>query len=344
VPGAGSAEALRSLLCWFHAIPHEASTLPSQAPLWGVVRSPSLSYTPESSISFFLTRAAIDPHFLESTLVRRPQLAGIERTSSGFPRTLSALFASKRLVRTMASAAAHGSGPAASKSEGAPAAERVVAIVGSTGRTGAPAVDLIRERDGFRVIAIGRSMEKLEKLHGGKKGVELRTGDVSSPASIRDAIAGATDVITATGYMLGEGSPPPYMATAMSVTDAMRHHGIRNLVFMGSSAVVQPGDKPTCYLNTMLFVARYIACMGKVLDDQNGALERVLKARTDDIDWKYVRPGDLTDGPMTDRPFQVGYMGEIDVKPISRSDVARFLVDQVTDDTYVHQAQCMTLG
>lgn len=218
---------------------------------------------------------------------------------------------------------------------------RTIAVIGATGATGKHVVDHLRARK-VRVIAVGRNEAKLRDTHGTKEGVELRVADVADARSVQDALAGADAVVTATGYVMGSGLPPPYMDTATSVVAAMRHHSIKRLVFMGSSGVLQPADRPTCGFNAFLWVARYLFCAGTIIDNQASAFTDVV-SKADDIDWVYVRPDTLENGP-GGKDIVAGDMGvDLTLTAIDRIDVAAYMVDQVLDDagTMVHTAKCI---
>ena len=76
----------------------------------------------------------------------------------------------------------------------------------------------------------------------------------------------------------------------------------------------------------------------KAMDDKERQ-EALVKASG--FDWIIVRPGGLTNGPATG-----SYKAGVDVKltagQVSRADVAAFVLLQLDDDTYLHQAPAIT--
>ncbi|MCB0245633.1 MAG: SDR family oxidoreductase, partial [Anaerolineae bacterium] len=76
----------------------------------------------------------------------------------------------------------------------------------------------------------------------------------------------------------------------------------------------------------------------KAIDDKERQ-EALVKASG--FDWIIVRPGGLTNGPATG-----SYKAGVDVKltagQVSRADVAAFVLLQLDDDTYLHQAPAIT--
>ena len=57
--------------------------------------------------------------------------------------------------------------------------------------------------------------------------------------------------------------------------------------------------------------------------------------RATDLDWVIVRPGGLTDRPAAGK-YQVGTA--VKAGQVSRADVAEFVLQQFSDDTYLRQA------
>ncbi|WP_036540852.1 NAD(P)-dependent oxidoreductase, partial [Nocardia cyriacigeorgica] len=61
--------------------------------------------------------------------------------------------------------------------------------------------------------------------------------------------------------------------------------------------------------------------------------------RASDLDWTIVRPSAFTDGPATGT-YRQGFPGNeagLSLK-ISRADIAEFMLDQLTDRSYLHRA------
>ncbi len=217
----------------------------------------------------------------------------------------------------------------------------MAAVVAATGRTGLWAVEHLRSR-GVSVIAIGRSRGKLEELFGGKEGVEIRVAEMHDAAALERALTGATVVLATAGYILGSGATDIYTTTARNVTATMEKLGIRRLVWMGSSGVFQPEDRPPAAFSCLLCFFRYAVCGGAIMDDQSEALD-ILREHSATVDWVYVRPDTLTDGEGGEALVH-GFMGrDIELRPIARKDVARFMVEQALDPhgALVHQAHCI---
>jgi putative NADH-flavin reductase len=59
------------------------------------------------------------------------------------------------------------------------------------------------------------------------------------------------------------------------------------------------------------------------------------------LDWTIVRPGGLTDGPHTGN-YVHGSDVDVEAAPISRADVAEFLVRVLEQDLYMREAPLVT--
>lgn len=73
---------------------------------------------------------------------------------------------------------------------------------------------------------------------------------------------------------------------------------------------------------------------GNVYRDMKAMANRV---RESELAWTLVRAPMLTDEP-GDGEIRVGYVGEATGPRLSREDLATFMLDQVEDDAYLHDA------
>ena len=80
---------------------------------------------------------------------------------------------------------------------------------------------------------------------------------------------------------------------------------------------------------------------GRAYEDK-GLQERLIKESG--LDWTIARPGVLTSGPRTGIYKILAEPSQWRNGIISRSDVAEFLVQQIKDQTYVHQAPVLVNG
>ena len=196
-----------------------------------------------------------------------------------------------------------------------------VAIFGASGQTGLFLVEraLLQNHE---VAAFVRTPETFPLRH---EQLKVVTGDVRSREAVAQAIEGADAVICAVGERL-KSSRVGSQATE-NIIAGMKQHGVRRLVAVTGLGA---GDskKSTGWL------ARLAMKLLVNLDDKERQEELILAS---ELDWIIVRPSLLTNDPHTGA-YRVGP----DVKhgiatKLARSDLAEFMLNQLTDDTYVRQ-------
>lgn len=202
-------------------------------------------------------------------------------------------------------------------------------IFGATGGTGRLLVEQALAQ-GHAVTAFVRNPAKLAIEHANLKIVQ---GDVMDLASVERAMQGQEAVLAALG------APAMKSGTVRSdgtrnIVRAMEKAGVRRLVCQTSLGY---GDSRQV-LNMAPFHFRYFVVpffLRSVFAD-HARQEDYIKGSN--LDWIIVRPGNLIDGartgvfqhgfPATDRTITVS---------ISRADVADFMLQQLTDDTYLRK-------
>jgi putative NADH-flavin reductase len=64
--------------------------------------------------------------------------------------------------------------------------------------------------------------------------------------------------------------------------------------------------------------------------------------RASGLDWTIVRPGFLTNGPLTGRYRALTDLHGAKARRISRADVAHFIVEELSTNRYLKQAPLLT--
>jgi putative NADH-flavin reductase len=201
-------------------------------------------------------------------------------------------------------------------------------IVGATGGTGRQLVAEALER-GHVVTALVRDASKLEMQHERLRVVQ---GDVLDYPSIDAAVREQDAVICALGHkrffyptrILSEGTG--------NLLRAMHKHGVGRLVCETSLGIGDSAGRMGVYYT--LFVIPVI--LPFYFWDKTRQ-ELLVAAST--LEWVIVRPGVLTNSAKRGtyrHGFDVGSL--IRTVRISRGDVAGFMLDQLTDDTYLGMA------
>lgn len=200
-----------------------------------------------------------------------------------------------------------------------------LAVFGASGRTGRLVVAQALSV-GHEVTAFVRDPARLALVH---ERLRIVTGAVQDPVRVAEAVRGTDAVVSTIGPVRGE--PAGIMVTAATnIVAAMRAQGVRRLVYMTGAGVVQPQDPPALAPRIMLPLMRLLA--REVLEDAERGVAAVSNSG---LEWVIVRAPRLSDAPARGR-YRHGY-----IKPtlhaLSRGDVAAFILQQLGDDTYLHQ-------
>lgn len=204
-----------------------------------------------------------------------------------------------------------------------------IAVFGATGGTGQQVVQ--------QALAAGHSVSALvrdpSRLAVQDERLTVVQGDVLDRPKVDETIAGADAVIISLG---NTSNNPDYIVSRGTevIVDAMTAAGgPGRLIVVSSLGVGESRDQvPFAFKMLMNTVLK------KAMEDKERQ-EALVKASG--FDWIIVRPGGLTNGPATG-----SYKSGVDVKltanQVSRADVAAFVLQQVDDDTYLHQAPAIT--
>src|SRR6185369_3820859 len=120
----------------------------------------------------------------------------------------------------------------------------VVLVAGATGGTGQEVVDQALAR-GYRVRALVRDEAKARMLFGDR--VQYVVGDVREPRSLKKAVKGADQVISALGATVQrdpENSPERVdYAGVKALAEAAKSAGVSQCILVASMCVTHPGTQ-----------------------------------------------------------------------------------------------------
>ncbi len=204
-----------------------------------------------------------------------------------------------------------------------------IAIFGATGGVGHHLIDQALN-EGHDVTVLTRSPKKLGDH---KNRIRIIKGDVKNADAVARAVEGQEAVICALGAPLRDTSGIRTKGTKKIIA-AMKSAEVERLVCLSSAGV---GDSHAILpLHYRALIVPML--MGRVFKDHNGQEAAVMQSG---LDWTLVRPGNYTDGPQTGA-YQHGLTEEARRKrpnfKISRADVADFILTQLDDPAYMHQA------
>ena len=201
-----------------------------------------------------------------------------------------------------------------------------VTVFGATGKIGHLVVEQLLEA-GHHVRALVRSPGKLtvEDDH-----LEVIVAELDDASAIRKAVDGADAVISA----LGPAIDPflrsgPLTEATRTIVAAMHESGVRRLIALATVSVPDPRDRPGL-IDRLVPVGIGLLIPGALREIQ-GISEVVT---TSELDWTLARITAPIDIP-TNGTLRAGFLGGDVGAPMARTDVAAFLVDQLTDERFV---------
>ncbi|WP_067702443.1 NAD(P)-dependent oxidoreductase [Nocardia jejuensis] len=200
-----------------------------------------------------------------------------------------------------------------------------IAIFGATGTVGRQVVEQALAA-GHDVTALTRSAANVSVAPDQR--LRIVEGDVLDPGAVERTVAGQDAVIVT----LGAGRKGVVRAEGTrTVIEAMGRTGVKRLIVMSSLGV---GDSR----GNLDFLWKYVL-FGVVLRQAYADhVRQEAYTQAADLDWTIVRPAAFTDDPATGRYQR-------DVAPdaqglklkIARADIAAFLLEQLTDTTYLRR-------
>ncbi|RQT08135.1 NAD(P)-dependent oxidoreductase [Burkholderia contaminans] len=210
------------------------------------------------------------------------------------------------------------------------AGKKTIALFGATGPTGRHIIEEALKQ-GYTLSVYTRDAKKLASFAGR---IEIVVGDLQDQSAIAKCIQGADAVISALGPNgLKVQGDKPVMHGLSNIIVAMQRAGVRRLIQISTAAYRDPKDsfafKPHAFALLFKVIAR------KGYEDIKATGELVANSN---LDWTLVRIPNLKDGP-ADGSVDVGWYGTTKLgMKLSRGNLAKFLVDQVTDRKFVRAA------
>jgi len=202
-----------------------------------------------------------------------------------------------------------------------------IALFGATGGTGRHVLTRALEQ-GHDITALVRDPAKLGDR---RADVTLVEGDVLDQDRVDACIDGADAVICILGSH--KNRDPIEARGTVPILDAMQRLGVRRLIAVTSLGVGDSADQLAAPFR--LFMKLTIGGIMQAKEEQ----ERLIRESA--LDWTIVRPGGLTDGPHTGH-YKAGTDKSIRAGRISRADVADFVLTQLDDDRFLHQAPAVS--
>ena len=204
-----------------------------------------------------------------------------------------------------------------------------VLVLGATGGTGRLIV-----RD---ALAKGHVVKALVRSKAGVDlpGADLIEGDARDAGVLQRALEGSDAVISALGTGMGFSEVTLLTVATRALVTAMRHTGVRRLVCISALGV---GDSKGHggFVFDRLFQPLLLSQAYKDKERQEATI------RASSLDWVVVRPTQLTDHPARGSVRALTELTGFHGGKVSRADVAKFVVEQLTTDTWLRQTPVVT--
>ncbi len=203
-----------------------------------------------------------------------------------------------------------------------------VVIFGANGKTGKLLVEQALAK-GIQVIAYIRKADSLKTEHPNLK---IEVGNLTESLRIRDCISGVDACISA----LGGGSLQHHATEVIKGIDnivrMMEQEKVPRFIYLSS---IGTGESKYFIPHPVRFYLTKIL-LRVPFEDHNTNEKRIISSS---LNWTIVRPGGLTDGPLT-KDLKHG-TEKFKIKgnsSISRANVATFMLQQLYEDTYSKKA------
>ena len=202
-----------------------------------------------------------------------------------------------------------------------------IALFGATGRTGKHVLDQALDA-GYHVRALARRPAAISRRSDRLLVIE---GDVLDRTAVAETVRGADVVVSVFGQV--KGSPPTLQTEGTQlIVDAMETGDIRRIISLSGGGLPAEGyDKPKLADVIIRSLLKLLA--PQVLADAKGHLEVLERSGRE---WTVVRGPRLTDAPATGT-YRVGWVGVDASTQIARADLARFILTQIDDRTFIQQ-------
>ena len=207
-----------------------------------------------------------------------------------------------------------------------------ITIFGATGGTGRQLVEQALSA-GHEVVAYVRNPSK---LNINDEHLKVIQGGLADKPLIESAVSGADIVLSALGPR-GGSKDKPMTEGMQNIIAGMKKQGVRRLIITSTLSAKDPDDRRDFKTKAMVNLVKLT--MHDAYEDIVSAAETV---RNSDLDWTIVRLTMLNNDPKSGT-VKAGYVGDGKVGTwISRADIADFMLKQVENTEYLHQAPAIS--
>lgn len=215
-----------------------------------------------------------------------------------------------------------------------------VLVFGATGKTGQFLVKQSLQQ-GHMVTAVVRTPSKLAIHHDNLKVVQA---DIFSTDSLAEHFNEQDVVMSCLGFQISIFSQvTQYTESMKAITASMRLAKVKRIIAMTSWYTQTESAQSASWMVRWLLIPMIRTLLNNMYEMENYLTEECM-----DLDWTTVRPPELQNAPETDKEMLTygGYfVPDQDGNPIpnavTRGDVARFMLSQLNEDTWVKKSVAM---
>jgi putative NADH-flavin reductase len=185
---------------------------------------------------------------------------------------------------------------------------------------------------GHQISAIARSPESISLS---SETLKIIKGDILDKHTVDEAVKGQDAVCITIGIKPTRQPVSVFSEGTKVVVEAMKNHSCKVLLCItGLGAGDSRGHGGFLYdkiINPLL--------LKRIYEDKDRQEEIV---RNSGLEWTIVRPGFLTNGPITGKYLVLNDMNGVKAKKISRADVADFILSEATQRKHRHDTVLLT--
>lgn len=207
-----------------------------------------------------------------------------------------------------------------------------ILIIGGTGKTGK---ELIKQgiEDKHNLTVLARNPAKLKFTFPDLRIIE---GNVLDKETVMQAVSGQDAVLSALGHKRFIVYSRILSRGTKNIVDAMEANQVKRFICITTLGIGDSRFKMGLYYT--LFVIPFILFF-YFLDKE----KQEIIIKKSNLDWTIVRPCQLTDGKLTGKYKHGENTGNyIITKLISRANVAHFMLQQLTDKSYLRKTPGIT--
>jgi len=185
---------------------------------------------------------------------------------------------------------------------------------------------------GHTVTVLVRNPQKLSTQH---ERLRIIKGDILDVDLVATAIAGQDAACCTIGVKVPWFRVTVFSEGTRNLLQAMKKTGVKRLICVtGIGAGDSKGHGG--FLYDYLFLSTLLRT---IYADKNRQESLIMAS---DVDWTIVRPGFLTNGPLTEKYRILTNMAGVTAGRISRADVAHFMLKELEANQYLRQTPLLT--